>query len=63
MDEFAPGDRVSARYMPSLGVGVVEMALSPGCVLVAFETADGPYHDSFDSQELQLSKLLPARTA
>lgn len=61
MRDLVPGDRVSVPFMASLGVGVVEMVLDPACVLVAFETDYGPYRDSFDSRELELSKLISAR--
>jgi hypothetical protein len=45
-------DRVTAKYMPHLGVGVVELAADDR-VLVSFEVDGRPYRDDFSPAELE----------
>jgi hypothetical protein len=57
------GDLVEAKYMPHLGVGVIERVEPDTSLLVSFEVEGEPYSDDFSAHELRPAKPLVARTA
>lgn len=57
------GDLVQVKYMPHLGIGVIERIEPDTRLYVQFEVDGEPYSDDFAALELEPAKPLAARTA